>query len=209
MKIGIIGASGKSGQTILEEALKRGLDITAIVRNASKVTQSVQIIEKSILDLTTDDIKSFDVVINTFAAPLTDAKQYLVIGKHLISLFKHTQTRLIVVGGAGRLYVDEARTTHLFETANFPEFLIDSSKNQYESYQELKSSSIDWTYVSPAAFFDHQGNRTGKYLIGTDRLMLNSKGESYISYADLAVVIIDLVINKSYIRKAITVIGDD
>lgn len=207
MKIGIIGATGKSGQKLTNEAIKRGLDVTAIVRDASKLTQSVQTIEKNILDLTTEDIQHFDVVINTFAAPLTDAEQYRVIGKHLITIFKEVPTRLIVVGGAGRLFVDEASTTHLFDTPDFPDFLISSSKNQYESYLELKASSIKWTYVSPAAFFDPEGERTGNYIVGNDHLIFNSKGESYVSYADLAVAIIDAAVNEAYIGTAITVVG--
>ncbi len=208
MKIGIIGATGKSGQKLIQEAINRGLDVTAIVRDASKLTQSVPVIEKNILELTTEDIKIFDVVINTFAAPLTDAEQYRVMGKHLITIFNNVSTRLMVVGGAGRLFVDETSTTHLFETPDFPAFLISSSKNQYESYLELKASSIKWTYVSPAAFFDPEGERTGNYAVGNDHLIFNSKGESYISYADLAVAMIDAAVNEAYIGTAITVVGE-
>jgi len=208
MKIGIIGATGKSGQKLTNEAIERGLDITAIVRDASKLTHSVQTIEKSILDLTTEDIQQFDVVINTFAAPLTDAEQYVVMGKHLITIFKDVSTRLIVIGGAGRLFVDEAATTQVFDTPDFPEFLVPSSKKQYDSYLELKASSIKWTYVSPSAFFDPEGERTGNYLVGNDHLIFNSKGESYVSYADLAVAIIDEAVNGAYIGTAITVVGE-
>ena len=208
MKIGIIGATGKAGQKLTQEAIKRGLDVTAIVRDASKLTESVQVIEKNILELTEEDIKPFDVIINTFAAPLTDAEQYRVMGKHLIAIFSDVSTRLIVVGGAGRLFVDETSATHLFDTPDFPEFLIPSSKNQYESYLDLKASSIEWTYVSPAAFFDPEGRRTGNYEIGKDHLIFNSAGESYISYADLAVAIIDEAVGEKYLCAAITVVGE-
>lgn len=208
MKIGIIGATGKAGQKLTQEAIKRGLDVTAIVRDASKLTQSVQVIEKNILELTIEDIKPFDVIINTFAAPLTDAEQYRVMGKHLIAIFNNVSTRLIVVGGAGRLFVDETSTTHLFDTPDFPAFLIPSSKSQYESYLELKASSIKWTYVSPAAFFDPEGERTGNYAVGNDHLILNSAGESYISYADLAVAIMDEAVSGKYLCTAITVVGE-
>lgn len=208
MKIGIIGATGKAGQKLTQEAIKRGLDVTAIVRDASKLTQSVQAIEKNILELTTEDIKPFDVIINTFAAPLTDAEQYRVMGKHLIAIFNDVSTRLIVVGGAGRLFVDETSTTHLFDTPDFPAFLIPSSKNQYESYLELKASSTKWTYVSPAAFFDPEGERTGNYAVGNDHLIFNSAGESYISYADLAVAIMDEAVSEKYLCTAITVVGE-
>lgn len=208
MKIGIIGATGKSGQKLTKEAIKRGLDVTAIVRDASKFNDSVPVIEKAILELTQEDINQFDVVINTFAAPLTDAEQYRVMGKHLISIFTGTTTRLMVVGGAGRLFVDPANTMHLYETPEFPDFLVPSSKNQYASYLELKESSINWTYVSPAAFFDAEGERTGNYEIGKDHLIFNSLGESYVSYADLAVAILDEAANEKHVCEAITVVGE-
>ena len=141
MKIGIIGATGKAGQKLTQEAIKRGLDVTAIVRDASKLTQSVQAIEKNILELTTEDIKPFDVIINTFAAPLTDAEQYRVMGKHLIAIFNNVSTRLIVVGGAGRLFVDETSTTHLFDTPVFSAFLIPSSKKNISFLSERSSNT--------------------------------------------------------------------
>lgn len=208
MNIGIIGATGKSGQKLTVEAIERGLDVTAIVRDASKLTHSVKAIEKSILDLTTEDIQQFDVVINTFAAPLTEAEQYVVMGKHLISIFKDVSTHLIVIGGAGRLFVDEAATIQVFDTPDFPDFLVPSSKKQFDSYLELKASSVKWTYVSPSAFYDPEGIRTGKYTVGSDHLLVNSTGESYVSYADLAVAIIDAAVNEDYIGTAITVVGE-
>lgn len=66
MKLAIIGATGKAGQKILTEALDNQLDVTAIVRNKSKLTVDVPVIEKEITDLTSDDIKQFDVVVSAF-----------------------------------------------------------------------------------------------------------------------------------------------
>ena len=66
------------------------------------------------------------------------------------------------------------------------------AKATAESYFELKgSTNVLWTYVSPAGDYDANGARTGKYVLGGDDLILNSKNESYISYADLALAIID------------------
>lgn len=69
MKIGIIGASGKAGNEILKEAKTRGHEVTAIVRNASKVQeQDIAILEKDVFELTAEDIKPFDAVVNAFGA---------------------------------------------------------------------------------------------------------------------------------------------
>ena len=75
MKIGVIGATGKAGSLILKEAIDRGHEVTAIVRDASKLNdRNVSVLEKSIFDLTTDDVKQFDVVVNAFGAPLGKGK---------------------------------------------------------------------------------------------------------------------------------------
>lgn len=208
MKIGVIGASGKSGKKIVEEATSRGLEVTAIVRDATKIKESLNVIEKSILELTKEDIKPFDVLISTFSAPLTEPEQYRVMGKHLTDILKNVKTRLIVIGGAGRLFIDDTNSKHLFETPDFPQFLIPSSKNQYNSYLDLKESTINWTYLSPAAFFDPEGKRTGNYKIGKDHLIYNSEGESYISYADLAIAIVDEIVKEKHLRAAFTVVGE-
>ncbi|WP_353847708.1 NAD(P)-dependent oxidoreductase [Staphylococcus agnetis] len=99
MKIGIIAATGKTGQLILKEALNEKLDVTAIVRNASKVTEDVPILEKDALTLTREDLTHFDVVVNAFAAPMDDLQQHVELGRKLIEALEGTNTRLIVVGG--------------------------------------------------------------------------------------------------------------
>src|SRR5689334_7482587 len=121
MKIGIIGASGKAGKLILNEAVKRGHDVTAIVRDAAKVqNEHVAVLEKNIFDLKSEDIKNFDVVVNAFNARGQE-HQHVEVGKVLIEALKSApQTKLVVVGGAGSLFVDEAKTVRLLETPDFP-----------------------------------------------------------------------------------------
>ena len=110
---------------------------------------------------------------------------------HLVNLLEGTSTRLIVVGGAGTLFVD-SKGTMVMDTPDFPAAYMGVAKATAESYLELKgSTNVLWTYVSPAGDYDANGARTGKYVLGGDDLILNSKNESYISYADLALAIID------------------
>ena len=83
------------------------------------------------------------------------------------------------------------------------------AKATAESYFELKDrSDLLWTYVSPAGDYDENGTRTGKYVFDGDNLILNSKNESYISYADLALAIIDELKNKKFIQKRFTAVGE-
>ena len=123
MKIGIIGATGKAGNLILKEALKRGHEVTAIVRNSQKVENpDVPVFEKDVFSLTAEDFAPFDVIVNAFGVPPEKAEQHIEAGRILIDALKEApDTRLIVVGGAGSLFVDEARTTRLAETPEFPE----------------------------------------------------------------------------------------
>ncbi|WP_099351532.1 NAD(P)-dependent oxidoreductase [Fredinandcohnia onubensis] len=210
MKVGIIGASGKAGSLILNEAVERGHEVTAIVRDASKVQNvQVSVIEKNVLDLKSADVEHLDVVVNAFGAPLGEEQAHVVAGHALIEAVKGTDTRIIVVGGAGSLYVDEAKTLQLIDTPEFPDFVKPTGKGQARNLQELKETAdITWTFISPSAFFDPEGKRTGAYQTGKDNLLVNSKGESYISYADFAIAVVDEIENPKHLNQRFTVVGE-
>ncbi|MBS4175074.1 NAD(P)-dependent oxidoreductase [Bacillus sp. FJAT-49736] len=210
MKIGIIGASGKAGSHILKEAVKKGHDVIAIVRDASKLSDKrVRVIEKSIFDLTADDVKMLDVVVNAFGAPLGEEQAHVNAGHALIEALKGTNTRAIIVGGAGSLYVDENKTVKVMDTPDFPDIFAPTAKGQGRNLQELQeTSNITWTFISPSAVFDPEGKRTGSYQSGKDQLLVNSKGESYISYADYAIAVLDEIENPQHINERFTVVGE-
>ncbi|MGM0899732.1 MAG: NAD(P)-dependent oxidoreductase [Bacillota bacterium] len=210
MKIGIIGASGKAGSIILKEAVSRGHEVTAIVKDKSKLKDTnVEVIEKNILDLTPDDVKNFEVVVNAFGAPLGEEQAHVDAGHALIEVLKETNTRAIIVGGAGSLYVDENKTVTVLETPDFPDIFIPTAKGQGRNLQELQeTSNITWTFISPSAVFDAEGKRTGSYQFGKDNLLVNSKGESYISYADYAIAVLDEIENPKHINERFTVVGE-
>jgi uncharacterized protein len=211
MKIGIIGASGKVGRLVLKEAIERGQhEVTAIVRDQSKLENpSVAVIGKNILELTQNDVKQFDVVVNAFGAPLGEEQAHVDAGHALIEAAKGTDTRIIVVGGAGSLYVDESKTVELIDTPEFPDFVKPTAKGQARNLQELKGTTdLTWTFISPSAVFDAEGKRTGSYQSGKDHLLVNSKGESYISYADYAIAVVDEIENPKHLNERFTVVGE-
>lgn len=211
MKIGIIGATGKAGNLILKEALKRGHGVTAIVRNSQKVENpDVPVLEKDVFSLGPEDLAPFDVVVNAFGVPPEKAEQHIEAGRLLINALKETpKTRLIVVGGAGSLFVDEARTTRLAETPEFPEAFKSIASGQSQNLADLESSEgIQWTFLSPAAFFDPEGRRTGRYQKGDDGFIVNSKGKSYISYADYAIALVDEIESGEHKNKRFTVVSE-
>jgi putative NADH-flavin reductase len=205
MKIGVIGATGKAGQKIVEEALQRGHEVTAIVRSASKVKEDIKVIEKDVLNLTQEDIKDFDVVVNAFGAPFGQEELHMRVGRHLIDIFKGIATKLFVVGGAGSLFVDPEKTVRVMDTPDFPEMFFATAKNQGENLTDLQASSITWTFLSPSAMFDPEGPRTGHYTTGNDHLLVNASGESYVSYSDFAIAVLDEIENPQNINKRFTV----
>ena len=209
MKIAIIGANGKSGANLVNEALKQGHDVTAIVRNKGYKKESVKVVYKDIFELAKADLAGFDAVISAFVAWSEETfPLHKKVAAHLVNLLEGTDTRLIVVGGAGTLFVDD-KGTMLMDTPDLPAAYMGVVKATAESYFELKgSANVLWTYVSPAGDYDANGARTGKYVLGGDDLILNSKNESYISYADLALAIIDELKNKKFIQKRFTAVGE-
>ncbi|MGM1049762.1 MAG: NAD(P)-dependent oxidoreductase [Bacillota bacterium] len=211
MKIGIIGATGKAGVAIQKEAVSHEHEVTAIVRNASKIGETqTAILEKDIFDLTSSDLQGFDVVINAFGAVPGQEHLHVEAGRVLINAIKGApETRLIVVGGAGSLYVDEAKTVRLMDTPQFPKEYLATATNQGKNLEDLQNESeIQWTFVSPAAFFNPDGKRTGSYQKGKDNLIVNAKGDSYVSYADYAIAIMDEIEKPQHIKERFTVVSE-
>lgn len=211
MKIGIIGATGKAGSLIVKEASERGHEVTAIVRNAAKLTgEKLAVLEKDVFDLKAEDLQVFDVVINAFGAPAGQEHLHVDAGRVLIEAMKGTpETRLIVVGGAGSLFVDEAQTVRLIETPEFPKEYFPTASNQGKNLEDLQNADgIKWTFISPAAFFNPEGKRTGSYQNGKDNLIVNSKGDSYVSYADYAIAVLDEIENAQHINERFTLVSE-
>ena len=94
--------------------------------------------------------------------------------------------RLLVVGGAGSLYVNPEHTAQVMDGPDFPDAFKPLASNMGAALSELRRrDDVKWTYLSPAADFQADGERTGKYLLGGEELTLNERGESVISYGRL------------------------
>lgn len=210
MKIGIVGATGKAGSLILKEAAERGHEVTAVVRNASKLNNDkVKVIEKDVHATVREDFKGLDVVVNAFGAPLGEKDAHVEAGRALINVLSGTDIRLIVVGGAGSLYVDDSKTMKVIDTPNFPDMFKPTAGGQSENLEDLEAAdNLLWTFISPSAEFDAEGKRTGKYELGNDILLVNKAGESYISYADFAIAVVDEAENADYVKARFTVTAE-
>ncbi len=209
MKIAVICANGKEGKLIVEEAIARGADVTAIVRGENQ-SAAKQVIQKDLFDLTAADLEGFDVVIDAFGAwtPKT-LPQHNTSLKHLCDLVSGKRTRLLVVGGAGSLYVNPEHTIQVMDGADFPEMFKPLASNMGKALDALRTrTDVRWTYISPAGDFQADGAKTGKYILAGEELTLNTKGESVISYADYAVAMVDEALNGNHIQQRISVVAE-
>ena len=207
MKIAVVCANGKAGRLIVKEAISRGLDVTAIARGENR-SEATKIIGKDLFDLTKEDLKDFDVVIDAFGAWTEDTLPlHSTSLERLCDLVSGTDTRLLVVGGAGSLYVNAEHTACVADGADFPDAFKPLAAAMAKALGELrKRDDVKWTYISPAGDFQADGARTGKYILGGEELTLNSKGESVISYADYAIAMIDEATKGDHIQERISVV---
>ena len=207
MKIAVLAANGKLGSLIVKEAVERGNDVTAIVREENK-TVAKKSIKKDILDLTENDLKDFDVVITAFGAWTEDTLPlHKTTVEHLANILANKNTRLLVVGGAGSLYTDESLKTQLFTTPDFPVDYYPIASNQAKGLDVLRSwKDVKWTYVSPAAEFEFDWERKGEYQLAGEVFTVNAKGKSEISYADYAIAMVDEAEKGNHINQRISVL---
>lgn len=208
MKIAVVCANGKEGKKIVEEAVERGLDVTAVVRGENQ-SVAAEVIKKDLFDLNAADLKDFDAVVDAFGAWTPETlPQHSTSLQHLCNLLSGRETRLLVVGGAGSLYVNPEHTAQVMDGADFPDVFKPLAANMAKALDELRTrNDVRWTYISPAGDFQADGEKRGKYILGGEELTLNAKGESIISYADYAVAMVDEIVKGNHIQQRISVVS--
>ncbi|MGN0166232.1 MAG: NAD(P)-dependent oxidoreductase [Lachnospiraceae bacterium] len=207
MKIAVVCANGRAGRLITKEAVDRGLEVTAIVRGENK-SVAPHSVNKDLFALTSEDLKDFDAVVDAFGAWTEDVLPlHSASLKVLCDALSGTDTRLLVVGGAGSLYVNPEHTATVSDGPDFPPEFLPLAQAQGRALAELRErTDVKWTFISPAGDFQAEGERTGKYILAGEELTLNDKGESIISYADYAVAMVDEITKGSHIQERISVV---
>ena len=206
-KIAVVAANGKAGQLIVREAVERGNDVTAFVRSENR-TVAENVVVKDIMDLTPKDLVGFDAVVDAFGAWTPETlPQHSTTLAHLCDILSGTDTRLLVVGGAGSLYVNPEHTMTVSETPDFPEIFKPLASAMAEALSDLRErDDVRWTYISPAGDFQAEGERTGEYILAGEKLTLNDRNESIISYADYAIAMVDEIESGDHIQQRISVV---
>ena len=201
MKIAIIGATGRVGTRLIDEALRRGHAVTAIARQAEKLparqglaTRNADVADAPAL---ASALAGHDVAISTVRFLQTSAAQ--IVG----AVKAAAVPRLLVVGGAGSLYV--APGAQLVDTPQFPEAYKAEALAGRDFLNALRAeTTLDWTFLSPAALFE-PGTRTGAYRVGKETLLSDASGKSWISMEDYAIAMIDEVEKPAHSRQRYTV----
>ncbi len=194
MKIAVIAANGKAGQLIVKEAQAAGHEVTAIVRGENR-SAATNVITRDIMDITAEDLAGFDAVVDAFGTVTPETLPlHTKSVAHLGDVLAGSDARLYVVGGAGSMVVDD-KGTKLLETPEFPDMFVPLASAQSEQLDYLRTrGDFNWTFVSPAAEFDAEGERTGAFeIIESDAFTVDANGNNEISYADYAVGMVALI----------------
>lgn len=214
MKVALIGASGFVGNAILNELLQRGHQVTAIVRNPEKIkaVENVTVVSVNVLDETevSSALAGHDAVISAYNTGWTNPNLYNEFLKGSQAIQKAVKQsgvkRLIIVGGAGSLYISPEQ--QIVDTEGFPNEWKPGALAARDYLNIIKKeTALDWTFLSPAVEM-HQGTsgtRKGTYRAGLENPVFNEAGKSIISVEDTAVAIVDELENPKHIRQRFTV----
>ncbi len=207
MKIAVVCANGKEGKLVTKEALDRGFDVTAVVRGENR-SEAKKAIVKDLFDLTKEELEGFDAVVDACGAWTAETVDTIPNAvKKLCELLAGTDTRLLIVGGAGSLYVNKEHTLTVADGKDFPDAFKPLAAVHQTALDYLRTvKDVKWTYISPAADFQADGGRTGKYILAGEELTLNKNGESVISYADYAIALVDEIEKGEHIGQRISVV---
>jgi putative NADH-flavin reductase len=208
VKVALYGATGKSGSRILKELVSRGHRVTAIARDPAKLPQpgpGVLVKQDDLSDpkQIAAAVDGADAVISAYAPPQDHPDEIVgVTQRQVDALSQAPNARLIVVGGAGGLNVAPGVT--VIDSGHLPEPYLPIAKAHLKALNVLRASTIDWTYLAPAAYFV-PGERTGKFRLGKDELIANSAQESRISMEDYAVALVDELEKPRHRRQRFSV----
>ncbi|MFC6206388.1 NAD(P)-dependent oxidoreductase [Levilactobacillus tongjiangensis] len=209
----IIGAYGRLGRLVMGAASRRGYQVVGIAhrQHANSNLSPVQI--KDMLDLTSADLTGIDAIVDAVGA-WTPATEYVHTAglAHIVSLLRGTPIHYLKVGASSTLFTNTAHTYTLQELPDYyPDYMQDLCNAHAEGLAILQSANdINWTYVTPTYNFDPNGQSTGTYHVTCEVFHAANSGnpddgqQDYITYADFAKGMLDIIAGNQYIRQQIT-----
>jgi uncharacterized protein len=205
MHVILYGATGKAGSRILKELLARGHKVTAAVRKSAELPAGVAIKHDDLsnVDHIAATIAGADAVVSSYGPPPDDTDAVIGATVRLVDAVRKAGVpRLIVVGGAASLEIAPGVT--LLASGHLPPQWLAIATSHAKVLEMLRGSNINWTYFSPAGFFE-PGERTGKFRLGKDSLIVDANGQSRISMEDYAIALVDELEKPTYERGRFTI----
>ena len=208
MKIAILGANGNVGSVLVDEALSRGYEVLALVKDKNNyvVKEGVEVKEVDALskDTLVNGFKDIKIAVSAFGPKAGFENDLVVATRNLIDAAKSAKVdRFLMVGGAGSLLVSEG--VILAVSGVLPADWLPVVNAHVEALNVIKKETdLNWTVLRPSSLFG-PGERTGKFRLGTDYLLVDSEGNSHVSFQDYAVALFDELDNSAFIKKAFTV----
>lgn len=199
--IAIIGATGRAGSQLLEEALRRGHSVTAIARHASKLGQRAGV---RTLDVDVSNAAALEQALAGHDLVLSAAHFATIDAEAVLGPVKRAGVkRLLVVGGAGSLLLPDG--SRVIDSPGFPaEYKAEASAGATWLQTLRQETALDWSFLSPSAEFV-EGPRTGVFRLGKDELLVSAQGRSWISFADFAIAMLDEVEKPAHSRQRFTI----
>ncbi|MFE0176360.1 NAD(P)-dependent oxidoreductase [Streptomyces sp. NPDC059002] len=212
MRITVFGAAGNAGSRVVAEALSRGHEVTAVVRDAARFTE----LHPDAMHRTgdagiPDDVRKVsegqDLVVNATRPAPGREHEHPVITTSLLTGLAGTGIRLLVIGGAGSLTVPGTAGRAAIDDPRYVpaawRHIAAASNAQYDAVRTTETD-VPWTYLSPSALFE-PGARTGTFRLGKDELLVDAAGNSSISMEDLAIALLDEAERPAHHRGRFTV----
>lgn len=212
-KVVLIGATGFVGSAILNELVERRHEVTAVVRNVEKLPKNA-LVKPVKEDVGNEDaiaklLEGKDAVISAYNPGWTNpniTQETIVNYRHILAAAKKSGIgRLLIVGGAGTLFC--APGVRILETGVLPNEIMNGVVALGYVYLNMLSNEkeLDWVFFSPAGMFDEKGERTGKFRLGKDDLVVDAEGNSHISVQDYAVAMVDELEKPAHHKERFTI----
>lgn len=211
MKLVVFGATGDVGSRVVTEAISRGHDVTAAVRNEAGIKNLPKGAKPIVADVADPEalaaaMAGQDLAVSTVRSPAGREGEVVALTRSILDAAWLADLRVIIVGGAARLHLpDGSPHTVLTDPDFLPESIVPTARASMAQWELCSSdASANWTYASPSALLQ-PGERLGVFRTDTDNLIVDDAGNSKISMEDFAVAIVDEAQSAKFLRAAFTV----
>lgn len=209
-KVLILGATGRIGSELVREAVRRGHQVTAAARDVARAPALDGV---AWLALDAGDAEAVeraagghDAVLASISGRRGGHEAVPALARGLLgALARAGVPRLLWVGGAGSL--EAAPGVRVIDSPGFPEAWKAEAQAQIaalEVFRDIGPAAVDWTFFSPAALIE-PGERTGRYRVGGDQLLVDAEGRSRISISDFAVALLDELESGGHPGQRVTI----